>query len=124
MMMRAWVFFSFLVIATPSGVVAGAPSEALITLDSICAMPESRNPKLPPGNPAPSTRRMAQLLAEMNEKLPPPAYMSDRIVKALTGELTRTTNLSERMKLLFKLGIEQTQAGRPDQGLNTFAADR
>ena len=120
--MRAPLLFAFLVLGIGSGPGAAAPSDPLITLDPICAMPESRNPKLPPGNPAPSTRRMAQLLAEMNEKLPPPAYMSDRIVKALTGELTRTTNLSERMKLLFKLGIEQTQAGRPDQGLNTFAA--
>jgi hypothetical protein len=94
----------------------------LITLDPICAMPESRNPKLPPGNPAPSTRRMAQLLAEMNERLPPPLYASDRIVSALLEQLAHTTNRSERAELQFRLGIEQTQAGRPDSALNTFAA--
>src|SRR3974390_648652 len=94
----------------------------LITLDPICAMPESRTPKLPPGNPAPSTRRMAQLLAEMNERLPPPPYASERIVSTLLEQLAHTTNLSERAELQFRLGIEQTQAGRPDSALNTFAA--
>jgi hypothetical protein len=105
-----------------SGVVANEQNHQEIILDAVCTMPEARNPKLQPGNPAPSTRRMAELLSDINRKLPTPGYMSDRMVTAIQNELAATTNLGQRMKLQFQLGIEQTQAGRPDQAINTFAA--
>lgn len=94
----------------------------LITLDPICAMPETRNPQLAPGNPAESTRRMANRLAEMNRTLPPPGFMSDRKVSDLAQQLAGTIDLSKRMQIQFQLGIVQTQSGHPDSGLNTFAA--
>jgi hypothetical protein len=65
---------------------------------------------------------MAELLSDIDRKLPAAGYMSERFVTALQKQLAVTTNLGERLKVQFQLGIEQTQAGRPDQALNTFAA--
>ena len=99
-------------------------AEGLITLDPVCEPPEARNPALPPGNPAPSTRRMAERLAEFLQKTDPgsSAYMSDRIVDILQGEMTNAVKLNEKFRLKFQLGVQQTLAGRPDEALNTFAA--
>ena len=95
-----------------------------ITLDPVCETADARNPVLPPGHPAPSTRRMAELLAQFYDRAAPEAaaYMSDRMVTALEGKLTNSTAVNEKFRLEFMLGIQQTQAGRPDKALNTFAA--
>ena len=119
--LRLSTWLCFLLIAFATASKASDPPEQVITLDPICAMPESRNPKLSPGNPAPSTLHMAQLLAELQKKYRPTLYMSDRLVTALTNQIAHTTNMLERLRLQFLLGIEQTQAGRPDIALNIFA---
>ena len=95
-----------------------------ITLDPICEAPAARNPPLPPGNPAPSTRRMAQLLAKLGEDPGPGAlsFMNDRMVSLLEDKLSHATNIVEKLKDRFELGIQQIRAGSPDHALNTFAA--
>src|SRR5262249_39842270 len=97
-------------------------SEA-ITLDPVCQMPESRNPVLPPGNPAPSTGRMAQRLQQIyeNASLGTFVYMSERIASMLERQITNATDAGEKLELQFKLSLEQMQAGHPDQALNTIA---
>ena len=103
--------------------VGNAKASEEITLDSICQMPESRNPVLPPGNPAPGTHRMAQLLQQMYEKasLETAMYMSDRTVTVLERQISNATNAGEKLELQFNLALEQMQAGHPDQALNTIA---
>lgn len=49
-------------------VVAQSTDPEEITLDPVCESIDSRNPTLPQGHPAPSTRRMAELLAQFYEK--------------------------------------------------------
>ena len=95
-----------------------------ITLDAICEMASDRNPPLPPGNPAPSTCRMAQLLAKFGENPGPGAlnFMSDRLVTLLESKLSNATNITERLKLQLELGIQQIRVGRPDKAINTFAS--
>jgi len=67
---------------------------------------------------------MAQRLAEYLEKADPAAmaYLSDRMVLMLEQEMTNATEIGEKFRLQFGLGIQQMQAGRPDSALNTFAA--
>jgi hypothetical protein len=48
--------------------------------------------------------------------------MSDRVVSGLETKLTMPAQLDETVTLRLLLGIEQTQLGRPDSALNTFAA--
>ena len=57
--------------------------EGQIVLDPVCETIESHTPRLAPGNPAPSTRRMAQRLAEIHEKAHPATmgYLSDRLAQ-------------------------------------------
>lgn len=107
-----------------SAQLAPAPQLVPITLDPICANPEARNPRLPPGNPAPGTRRMAERMAEYLVKSDPAslAYMSDRMVEVLETQLAATSDPKERFRIQFALAIQQTQAGRPDHALNTFVA--
>jgi hypothetical protein len=95
-----------------------------ITLDPICEAPATRNPPLPPGNSAPSTRRMAQLLSKLGEGPGPGAlnFMNDRMVSLLEAKLSHATNIVEKLKYQFDLGIQQIRAGSPDHALNTFAA--
>jgi hypothetical protein len=98
--------------------------EGLITLDAVCETVEPPTPKLPPGNPATSTRRMAQRLAEIREKMNPASagYLSDRAADLLQGQLTNTSEMSEKFRLQFQLAIQQVNAARPDAALNTFSA--
>jgi len=106
----------------PINTRAADVSGGLITLDPVC-VPKNNLP-LPPGNPAPSTRRMAQRLAEIFERVDPlqTMYLSDRIVSALEQQMTNATDVKAKASLQFALGKEQTRAGRPDAALNTFAA--
>lgn len=93
-----------------------------VSLDPICVPLESRIAPLTPGNPAPSTIKMARWLAECRTNAAPDsmAYMNDRVVARLQRELTETTNVARRLNLLYSLGLQQVQAGRPDLGLNTY----
>ena len=95
-----------------------------IVLDPLCKTPELVHPPLPAGNPAASTRRMAQRLETILKNYPPDAipFMSDRVVSGLETKLTMPAQLDETVTLRLLLGIEQTQLGRPDSALNTFAA--
>ncbi len=113
-----------------AGWIAARAAEAEpgpIRLEPLCPAPGmalATPVRLPPGNPAPSTRRMAQLLAEVRDHPGPEllGYMNDRMAAMLAGALTNTTDLHQRARLQFLLGLEQTRAGQPDQALNTFAA--
>jgi hypothetical protein len=67
---------------------------------------------------------MAKLLAEFRETTRPEAmaFMSDRMVENLEAKLGAATNIAEKLKIRFQLGLQQIQAGKPDQALNNFAA--
>ncbi len=111
--------------ATPPVSAGGAAGfEGLITLDPICETIEPPGRKLPPGNPAPSTVRMAQRLAEIRSTANPASagYLSDRLAEQLQGKLTNASTVSERFRLQFQLAIQQINSARPDAALNTFAA--
>jgi hypothetical protein len=94
---------------------AGFPNGP-IRLDPICQMPEARNPVLAAGNPAPSTRRMAKLLAGFRATSEPEAmaFLSDKMVLRLQKQIAGETNLPKRLKLQYQLGFQQINAGRPD----------
>jgi len=98
--------------------------EGLITLDPICETVASQKPRFAPGNPAPSTRSMAQRLATLYEKANPATagYMNDRMAELLHQKMTNTTELNEKFRLQFQLAIQQINAARPDVALNTFSA--
>lgn len=98
--------------------------EGLITLDPVCEKIEPPARPFPPGNPAPSTRRMAQRLAEFRNNADPraAAYLNDQMAEMLQGHLTNATQVSERFRLQFQLAVEQINAARPDAALNTFSA--
>lgn len=99
-------------------------SEGLITLDPICETIEPPSPKFPPGNPSPSTRRMAQRLKEIYDNARPEsmAYLSDRLVGLYESRATNATEIREKFRLQFNLAVQQINASRPDAALNTFAA--
>lgn len=103
---------------------AGSLTGGLIALDPICATMEPPNRPLPPGNPAPSTRKMAQLLTNIFQNAKPEsmAFMSDRLADALQTRLNNATNAKERFKLQFSLGLQQINCAQPDAALNTFHA--
>jgi len=121
---RLIVFPAMLGIAGIQRVLGADLFDYPIVLDPLCKTPEMVNPPLPPGNPAPGTRRMAQRLEEALQKTPRDAipFMSERIIPLLEEQLTNATQLNDKIRLQLMLGIEQTQAGRPDLALNTFAA--
>jgi hypothetical protein len=95
-----------------------------ITLDPICATMPAPNPVLAPGNPAPSTRSMAKLLADLYDKAPPEsaAYFSDRLVERFSAAVAQSTNAARKFQLQFGLAVHQLNNGQPDAALNTFAA--
>jgi hypothetical protein len=98
--------------------------EGLIVLDPVCETIQTATPRLPPGNPALSTRRMADRLAEFREKAHPASagYLSDRLADMLQGQMTNATEINEKFRLRFQLAIQQINAARPDAALNTFSA--
>src|SRR5690242_9511716 len=49
----------------------GGLKDGLISLDPVCETVQASAPKFAAGNPAPGTRRMAERLAELNEKMNP-----------------------------------------------------
>ena len=116
--------------AAPSGTLTKtvpapvAGLEGLIALDPVCETVEPPTPKLPPGNPAPGPRRMAQRLAEIHDGMNPASagYMNDRLAEMLRGQLTNATEINEKFRLQFQLAIQQLNAARPDAALNTFSA--
>ena len=98
--------------------------DGLIALDPICETVQASTPRFAPGNPAPGTRRMAQRLKDIHEKMNPMSvfYLTDRVVETLQGQLTNTSALGEQFRLKFDLAIQQINAARPDSALNTFSA--
>jgi hypothetical protein len=104
--------------------LAGAGHADEIVLDPVCESIDKRNPSLPPGHPAPSTVRMAHLLADFYDNAQPQLvpYLSDRMATMIEGQLTNVSELNEKFRLQFMLGFQQTLAGQPDRALNTFAA--
>lgn len=106
--------------AAPEPRIAGF--DGLVTLDPICRTVPPATPRLAPGNPSPSTKKMAARLAEIYAAAPPEsmAYLSDRLVSILQGEVDRTTNTSRKLSLQFDLANQQIYAARPDMALNTL----
>lgn len=98
--------------------------EGLVALDPICETVEPPARNYPPGNPAPGTRRMAQRLAEIRDRMNPmkAGYLNDRQAEMLQGRLTNASEINEKFRLQFQLGIQQINAARPDSALNTFSA--
>src|SRR5262245_58215081 len=98
--------------------------DGLITLDPMCERLSSPPPKLPPGNPAPSTRRMVHRLADIRAHQDPAAmlYLSDRRADMLQAQLTNTSRVDERFRLQCQLALQQINAARPDAALNTFSS--
>lgn len=113
--------------STGTPVKAPTPSvpgfEGLISLDPVCETIEPPTRAFPPGNPAPSTRRMAQRLAEIRDTANPAkaGYLSDRMAEMLQGHLTNATEANEKFRLQFQLAVQQINAARPDAALNTFS---
>jgi hypothetical protein len=97
--------------------------DGLISLDPVCETVE-RHPRFAPGNPAPSTRKMAERLAALYAVAHPSSagYLSDRMAEMLHGELTNANEINEKFRLQFHLAIQQINAARPDSALNTFSA--
>jgi hypothetical protein len=98
--------------------------EGLIALDPMCEAMDPPTPKLAPGHPAPSTRRMAERLAEIREKANPATmiYLSDRRADLLQAQMTNATEINEKFRLEFQLAIQQINSARPDAALNTFSS--
>jgi hypothetical protein len=111
-------------VATVKDARAQALDDELIVLDPVCETIDTHGPNLPPGNPAPSTVRMAKMLTEIFSRSNPStmAYMSDRMATLLAEKATNTSEINERFRIQFALGIQQINAGRPDSALNTFSA--
>lgn len=97
-------------------------SKDSVTLDVVCKPSTVVPPKLAPGNPAASTKRMAARLQAILESARPEdmAYLSDRLASATEKKVDKAITLSDRFHALFQLGIQQTQAGQPDRALNNF----
>lgn len=93
-------------------------------LDPVCTNMAPPNPVLPPGNPAPSTRRMAERLTDLFEHINPAnvPYLSDSIIEPIEREITNSHSLEKKLQLEFQLAIRQLNASHPDMALNTFAA--
>lgn len=104
--------------------IAGATlnADGPYQLDAVCFLPRNQPKELAPGNPAPSTRRMAALLARINNESDPTsmAYLSDRVVEKIATAIQGTTNVVQQVNLRVALARRQTQSGRPDQALNTY----
>ena len=93
-------------------------------LDPTCEPLEVRYQPLPPGDPAPGTRGMAQLIVDLGAKMKPleVPFLNDRSATLLESKLKTAFDIREKFKLQLQLGMQQTAAGRPDSGLNTYAA--
>ncbi|MDB6129841.1 MAG: repeat protein [Verrucomicrobiales bacterium] len=122
--MRGRVLLAILCFFSAVGVQAESVKGELIELDPLCTPIAMRNKILSPGNPAPSTRRMAKRLAAIFAKAGPGAlnFINDRMANVIASQLTNSTELNDQLRLQYMLGVQQTQAGRPDQALNTFTA--
>lgn len=102
---------------------AQTPTDGPYQLDAVCFLPRNQPKVLAPGNPAPSTRRMAALLAKIDREVDPidAAYLSDRVVERLTAMIPKAAGADEQVNLRVVFARQQMQAGRPDQALNTYA---
>lgn len=121
--LRFSLVYGMLVCASALHGQTNLPVRQPIVLDPICATMEPPDRPVPPGNPAPSTRKMAELLQSIYRKINPEqtAFFNDRIAAALEQRLAVTTDSKQRFPVLFKLGVQQINAARPDLALNSFA---
>src|SRR5262245_11687455 len=76
-----------------------------IVLDPRCQLPAAE-PPLAPGNPAPSTRRMAERLQRIREQADPSStpFLSGAIAGVIEKSLTNTTEFKDKVRLQFQLG--------------------
>ena len=91
-------------------------------MDPLCIPGPSRMAPLAPGNPAPGTIKMARWLRNFYDTATPSAmsFMNDRLAARMRIDLGATTNALKRLNLLFAIGLQETQAGRPDLALNAY----
>lgn len=108
--------------AGASGPIPAGQSRPRIELDPVCQQMKAPNPQLPPGNPAPSTRRMVARLQELYARVPHDgaAFLSSKMAADFRRELDQNTNLQTRFQSAFGLGSSLIVSGRPDEALNTF----
>jgi hypothetical protein len=101
-----------------------AADAPLYQLDALCRLPVANDRPLAPGNPSPSTRRMAEELAHIRATADPMtmAFLNDRLVVEADRMFQGTTAIREKIRIGIELGVQQMQAGRPDSALNTFNA--
>lgn len=66
---------------------------------------------------------MAQRLAQIYASAKPDsmAYLSDRLVRDFEQKANHATNLNDKFKFNFHLGVHQMYSARPDAALNTYA---
>src|SRR5690348_5189996 len=98
---RLFAFMAVLLCVGAFPSALSAPPQELITMEPICDPANARPPVLPPGNPAPGTRKMAQRLAEIYGKadLNSAAYFSDRLVTNFLQRVNQAVDLKEKLQL-------------------------
>ncbi len=93
-------------------------------LDAICATPDPMKAPLKPGIRPASNIKMAKMLADLRDAAEPSSmsFLTDRMVQKMESDLAAATTTKDKSRILFHLGVKQMQAGKPDEGLNTFMA--
>ena len=91
-------------------------------MEAQCRAPAANGRPLAPGNPAPSTRRMAAELARLGAGVDPMAvqFVSDRKAAVLEQLFAGTPDARKRLRIGVEMGVQQMQSGRPDDALNTL----
>ena len=109
--------------ATTVGKSPGVRPEPIV-LDPICRASETLPTVLAAGNPAPSTRAMAERLQALYAHPQPSSmeFLNDRAVLDLEARLKTATSLPEVLTTEFQLSLQQLNSGHPDDALNTLAA--
>lgn len=106
-----------------AGVGGASAEEERIRLEAQCLAPLHNSRPLAPGNPAPSTRKMAVELARMQAEADPAvvSFLSARRATEFEKAYAETLDVRRKLGLGLDLGMQQLNAGRPDFALETFS---
>jgi hypothetical protein len=106
-----------------AGVGGATAEEERIRLEAQCLAPLHNGRPLAPGNPAPSTRKMAAELARMQVEADPAvvSFLSARRATEFEKAYAETLDVRRKLGLGLELGMQQLNAGRPDFALETFS---
>lgn len=117
-------FLALCVFPSLPGVTPARGAEAgPYQIDPLCLPGQRPLPPLAPGNPAPSTRRMAARLAALvsDPRLQTLPFRSDRLAELFAAQLESATNPMTRVRLSLQVALQEAQRGRPDVALNAYA---